>query len=138
MELSKKDKAYFNIAKEVSFLSDFPKAKIGVCVVYKHKVISTGFNSNRTSPLQKKYNKYRFEADTIHTCHAEIAALKPLLNRKDINFKNVDLYIYREFQNKELALARPCTSCMKLIKDLGIRNLYYTTYGGFSHEEILI
>ncbi|MGN5457075.1 MAG: hypothetical protein ACI4XN_13850 [Candidatus Kurthia intestinigallinarum] len=138
MELTKKDRTYFNIAKEVSDFSDFPRVKIGACAVYKHKVISTGYNTQRTSPIQKKYNKYRFSEDTIHSCHAETSCLKPLLERKDIDFKNVDLYIYRAYKNNELALSRPCPSCMKLITDLGIRNIYYTNSGGFSHEEILI
>ena len=138
VELTKKNKTYFNIAKEVSQLSDFPRVQIGACAVYKHKVISTGCNSQRTSPLQKKYNQYRFKVDTPHTCHAEISCLKPLIGRKDIDFKNIDLYIYREYKNNELALARPCASCMKLITELGIRNIYYTNLGGFSHEEILI
>lgn len=137
VELTKKDRTYFNIAKEVSKLSDFPKVQIGSCAVYKHKVISTGYNSQRTNPLQKKYNKYRFSVETPHTCHSEIACLKPLISRKDIDFKNVELYIYREYKNGETALARPCKSCMKLITELGIRNIYYTTYGGFSREIIL-
>lgn len=138
MNLTKRHKAFFEAAKAVSKLSDFPRIKIGACAVYKHKVISTGFNSKRTSPLQKKYNKYRFAVDTNHTCHAEISCLKPLMNRKDIDFKHVDLYIFRAYQNGELALSRPCPSCMKLISELGIRNIYYTNYGGLSHEEILI
>ena len=137
MHLMKKNRAYFNIAREMSKLSDFPRAQIGACAVYKHKVISTGYNSQRTSPLQKKYNQYRFKVETPHMCHAEISCLKPLVGRRDIDFKNVDLYIYREYKNGELALARPCASCMKLISDLGIRNIYYSNEGGFSHEEII-
>ena len=138
MELTKKDRTYFNIAKEVSKLSDFPRVQIGACAVYKHKVISTGCNSQRTSPLQKKYNQYRFTVDTNHSCHAEISCLKPLIGRKGIDFKNIDLYIYRAYKNNEPALARPCPSCMKLISELGIKHIYYTNSGGFSHEEILI
>ena len=136
----KKDRTYFNIAKEISKLSDFPKVKIGCCAVYKHKVISTGFNSRRTSPLQKKYNRYRFYEDdsgASHTYHAEISCLKPLMRRRDINFKNVSLYVYREYRDGQLALSRPCESCMQLIVELGIKDIYYTNSGGFSHEEIL-
>lgn len=138
MELTKKDRAYFNIAKEVSKLSDFPRVQIGACAVYKHKVISTGYNSIRTSPLQKKYNQYRFTAETNHSYHAEIMCLKPLIDRKDIDCKNIDLYVYREYKNGQPGIARPCESCMKLISELGIKHIYYTNSGGFSHEEILI
>ena len=135
MELTKKDKAYFNIAKEVSKLSDFPRVQIGACAVYKHKVISTGYNSQRTSPLQKKYNQYRFTAETSHSCHAEISCLKPLIDRKDIDFKNVKLYIYREDKNGTPLLARPCHSCEKLIRDLKIKKVFFSTYGGYASEE---
>jgi hypothetical protein len=89
------------------------------------------------TPLQKKYNQYRFTVETPHTCHAETSCLKPLIGRKDIDFKNVDIYIFRSYKNGELGLARPCESCFNLIKDLGIRNIYYSNEGGFSHEEII-
>ena len=136
----KKDRTYFNIAKEISKLSDFPKVKIGCCAVYKHKVISTGFNSRRTSPLQKKYNRYRFYEDdpgVLHTYHAEILCLKSLMRRRDINFKNVSLYVYRQYQDSTLAPSRPCESCMALIRNLGIRHIYYTNDGSYVSEELV-
>lgn len=126
---------YFKVAKEVSKLSDFPKVQIGACAVYKHKVISTGYNSLRTSPLQKKYNQYRFSVETNHTCHAELSCLKPLIGRKDINFQNVELYVYREDKNGAPLLARPCRSCEKLIRDLKIKKVFFSTYGGYASEE---
>lgn len=135
MQLTKKDRTYFNVAKEVSKLSDFPRVQIGACAVYKHKVISTGCNSLRTSPLQKKYNQYRFAVETPHTCHAELSCLKPLIGRKDINFKNVELYVYRENKNGTPLLARPCCSCEKLIRDLKIKKVFFSTYGGYASEE---
>lgn len=138
MKLTKSHKAYFKAAKAISELSDFPKVKIGCCAVYKHKIISSGCNSIKTNPTQKRLNIYRFDADTPATIHAEISCLLPLINRKDINFRDVSLYVYREYKNGELALARPCPSCMRLITELGIRHIYYTNLGRFSHEEILI
>lgn len=137
MTLSKAHRTYFNIAKEASYLSDFPKIKIGAIAVYGHRVVSSGYNSCKTNPLQKKYNRQRFTKDTTHMTHAELMCLKPLLWRNDIDFKHVSLYIYREDQNNELALSRPCPSCLKLISELGIRHIYFTNHGGYSHEEIL-
>lgn len=138
MKLTKSHRAYFKAAKAISELSDFPKVKIGCCAVYKHKIISSGCNSIKTNPTQKRLNIYRFDADTPATIHAEISCLLPLINRKDINFRDVSLYVYREYKSGEIALARPCPSCMKLLTELGIRNIYYTNFGRFSHEEILI
>lgn len=137
MTLSKTHKAYFNIAKEVSLLSDFPRTKTGAVAVYKHHIVSSGCNSTKTAPLQKKLNSYRFSADTQHCIHAEVACLKPLINRKDIDFKNVELYVYREYQTGELAIAKPCASCEALIKSLGIRHIYYTGDKSYVYEEYI-
>ena len=138
MKPTKSHRAYFKAAKAISELSDFPRVNIGCCAVYKHKIISSGCNSMKTNPAQKRLNIYRFDADTPATIHAELSCLLPLMNRKDIDFRDVSLYIYREYKDGELALSRPCASCMRLIAELGIRNIYYTNLGGFSHEEILI
>lgn len=137
MHLTKSHRAYFKAAKAIAELSDFPRVKIGCCAVYKHKIISSGCNSVKTNPKQKHLNVYRFNADTPATIHAELACLLPLMNRKDIEFSDMSLYIYREHKSKELALSRPCASCEALIKSLGIRNIYYTGNQSYISEEIV-
>lgn len=137
MEMTKSHRAYFKAARAISDISDFKRVKIGAVAVYGHRIISTGYNTSRTCPLQKKYNRYRFTEDTNHSGHAELQCLKPLVGRKDIDFSKVQLYIWRNLSDGSLALARPCQSCMALIKDLGIKQIYYTTYDGYSCEEIL-
>ena len=137
MELTKKDRTYFNIAKEISKMSDFPRIHIGACVVYQHKVISSGFNTKKTHTLQKKYNKFRFQEDTPASMHAETQALLPLIGRKDIDFSRVSIYVYRALNNGELTLARPCPSCMALIRNLGIRHIYYTSDKSYVNEELV-
>jgi deoxycytidylate deaminase len=136
MEISKAHRAYFAAARAMSKMSDFPRVAVGAVAVYGHRIISSGFNSCKSDPVQKQYNKYRFSEDTPASIHAEVMALKGLINRDDIDFKNVSLYVYRECKNGDPALSRPCPSCMQLITDLGIRHIYYTNNGGFSHEEI--
>lgn len=136
--IGKAREAYFSAAKSISELSTFPRVKIGCIAVYKHKIISSGCNSSKTAPIQKKYNAYRFSADTPHCIHAEIDCLKPLIGRKDIDFKNVELFLYRETADKQLAPSRPCESCMQFIKDLGIRYINYTTENGYCSEKIIL
>lgn len=137
MRLTKKIRAYFEAAKAISEMSDFPRVAVGAVAVCGHHVISSGCNTQKTAPIQKKYNAYRFSEDTRHCIHAEIACLKPLIGRKDIEFKHVDLYVYRSSKKGLPMLARPCPSCMKLITDLGIRNIYYSNNNGYSYENIL-
>ena len=137
MLLTKSHRAYFKAARAIAELSDFPRVRIGCVVVCGHKVISSGYNSNKTNPTQKKLNIYRFNVDTPATIHAEVAALLPLINRKDINFSDVSLYIYREYKNGSPALSRPCASCMALIRQLGIRKIYYSGENSFINEELI-
>ena len=137
MNLTKSHKSYFKAAKAMSDLSDYHKYHIGAIAVYKHKIISSGYNTTVTNPLQKRYNQLRFTCETPHCKHAELDCLLPLLNRKDIDFSRVSLYLYREHKSGELACARPCPSCQALIKELGIRHIYYSNNGGYSHEEFI-
>ena len=132
--VTRRQKSFFNAAKAVSQMSTFERVHIGCVVTEGNRIISSGYNSMRTHPVQKALDKERFEEDTPHRLHAESMALIPLMNKKDINFKKCDIYVYRECKNGQLANCRPCPSCEKLIRDLGIRRIYYTTTNGFAEE----
>ena len=137
MKLSKSHRAYFKAAKAMSELSTYKQHHLGCVAVCQHKIISSGHNSNKTNPTQKRLNACRFTEETPHTIHSEVSCLLPLIGRKDIDFSRVSLYIYREHKNGELALARPCASCMTLIRSLGIRHIYYTGSKSYVYEEII-
>lgn len=137
LQLTKSHKAYFDTARAVSQLSDFPRVRIGCVAVYRHRIISSGCNTQRTAPIQKKYNQLRFSEETQHSCHAEIACLKSLIGRKDIDFKDVSLYIYRTLADGSTGMCRPCPSCMALIRELKIRHIYFTTEDSYVYEELI-
>lgn len=126
----------FNRAKEISYLSDYNRIHIGCVAVYKNHVLAVGYNTNKTHPLQMKYNRYRerkYDGDFTQKLHAEMSCLNQIRDM-DIDFGKVELYIYREDRNKTLAMCRPCAACMRAIDDLGIKKIHYTTYGGFADE----
>ena len=132
--MTKRNRSFFKAAKAMSELSDFHKEHLGCVVTCGSRIISSGCNETKTSPLQKELNALRFSADTTHSNHSEVKALMPLLHRKDINFKDCSIYVYREHRNGCTAIARPCKSCEKLIRDLGIKRIYYTVEDGFAEE----
>ena len=137
MELTSSHKAYFKAAKAVADMAESDRAKLGCVAVYGHRIVSSGCNSRKTNPMQKKYNAYRFEGDAgEHTLHAEIQCLLPLIGNKNINFSRVSLYIYRQHKNGVLALSKPCPSCMQMIKELGIKKIWYTTADGYACEYV--
>ena len=67
--------------------------------------------------------------------HAEINCINSIRNF-DINFSKMKLYIYRIRNDQPFGLSRPCPSCMAAIKDLDIKDIYYSTNDGYAHERI--
>ena len=130
------DYKYFNKARHIASISDYKKQHIGCVAVYQGQVIGLGCNCNKTHPTQKFYNKYRIKSDNmLPKLHAEISCINQI-KHLDINFSKVKLYIYRIRKDQPFGLSRPCPSCMAAIKDLGIRDIYYTTNDGFSYEKL--
>lgn len=133
----------FEFAAQEARKSDYYAAKLGCIMTYGHKIISRGHNSNKSHPLQKKYNRrYRnFNNSTgkyIHdSLHSEIDAITkiPYVIGKDIDWSKVKIFVYRISPGNELgyACAKPCEACMAMIKDCGIRHIYFTDNEGYSY-----
>ncbi len=134
--LRKTDYRYFEKARQTALISDFYKTHIGCVAVYQGQIIGLGCNCNKTHPTQKYYNRYRKQSDLmLPKLHAEINCINQI-KHLEIDFSKVKLYIYRIRKDRPFGLSRPCPSCMAAIKDLGIRDIYYTSNEGYIHERI--
>ena len=134
--IRKNDYRFFEKAKKVASVSDFYKTHMGCVAVYQGQVIGLGCNCNKTHPSQQYYNQYREKSDSLLAkLHAEMSCLNSIKNQ-NINFSKVKLYIYRIRKSQPFGLARPCPSCMAAIRDLGIRDIYYTTNDGYAYEKL--
>lgn len=136
------NKRFFKFAREASKQATYTGSHrfspmIGACAEYKGSIIATAYNTNKTSPLQAKYNVYRFRADTLDKCHCETSLIQKIRWKfgNGINWSKVHIYLYREYKDGALALSRPCPSCMAMLKDLNIKKIYYTTEDGFVEEK---
>lgn len=135
---SKTQKSYFRIADEVSNLSDHPQTHLGCVLVDRHRVISSGYNSyTKCDPLQLKMDLERFGTARQHRgpVHAETACLLPLIKQR-ADLSRSELYIVRRHKDGSLALSRPCSGCMSLLRASGVRRVYYSTEGGYACERI--
>jgi deoxycytidylate deaminase len=139
------DDHLFKIARECSLKSDYTSrcssAKIGCVIIYKNAILAKSFNSDKTHTIQAKYNKWRYnpKENTKYLpskIHAELASLQKI-KYLDIDFSKVHIYIYRETKKGEIAMARPCPSCLAAIKELGIRHIHYTSDSGYCYERII-
>lgn len=121
-------------AKEASKMATYPRQKLGSCLVYGNKVIALGYNTNKTSPFQYKYNRYRnfadFQAKGNGMVHAEGTAL--LKTRYlDINWKFATIYIYRELKDGTRSLSKPCNGCAISLAERGIGTVIFSTPKGY-------
>ena len=133
---TKQKQRYFLLAKNAATLSDFSRCHHGTVVVYKGKVIGAGYNCHKSHPLQRAYNIERFlDDDKPHSLHSEIHALYPLVGA-NIEWNKVCVFNYRQKRTGEIGMSRPCASCMRLLKDLGVHHIYYTTDDGYAEESI--
>lgn len=133
-------KEFFEAAKRCAAQSDYygaSSAKVGAVAIFRRTIIARGHNQNKTHPLQHRYNVYRYDTNGPHyypsKMHAEIELISKI-RYLDINFNEVEVYVYRETKAGRKALARPCAACTKALKDLGIKKVFYTTDDGFCEE----
>lgn len=112
---------FFDLAKTIAKHSDHPNHQLGAVITKKNKIISFGFNKNKT------HTRSNHEWKRLH---AEISAI--IKSKQDLI--GSEIYVYRETKLGTLGMARPCSSCMAAIKEAGIKKMYYTTSTGFMEE----
>ena len=133
---------FFKFAREASMQATYTGSHrfspmIGAVAVYKGSIVATAWNTNKTSPLQARYNVYRFRADTPDKTHCETSLVQKLRWKfgDSIDWSKVHIYLYREYKDGSLAPSRCCPSCLAMLKELGIKKIYYTTEDGFVEEK---
>jgi deoxycytidylate deaminase len=125
--ITTRNKRWFRVAEHASQFSDYWRVKVGACLVYKNKVLSIGWNSTKTHTFQKEYNRNKGwnTAEFPNRQHAEVNALCKVRYR-DIDWSNVECYVFRRNLNGELAIVKPCEGCQIMLAEFGITKIYYT------------
>lgn len=133
---------FFKFAREAMLKSDYngsgSSPRIGAVAVYKGSIIAEAWNTDKTSPLQNRYNIYRYNNPLLPAkSHCETQLIQRIRWKFGNNLKwdKVDIYLYRELKNGSLAMSRPCKSCLHLLIDSGITHIFYTTDNGFAEEK---
>lgn len=138
----KRIKKYFANARLLAESSDFDgtkkNVKIGCVLVYKNSIVATGYNTAKEHPTQQFYNQFREFDDTgekpvRNTLHAEMSTMLRA-RYLNIDFNKCNLFVYRLKGDGTIGLAKPCGACEKFARELGIKNVYYTTEGGWAYE----
>jgi deoxycytidylate deaminase len=115
-EGNKKHQLFLCKAAEIAKNSNMNQ-KHGAIVVYKNKIIASGFNYT----CNYMNNNY--------SIHAEVSAISQMFHNKKL-LELCDIYVVRiapTIYNNCLKNSKPCNSCSKFIKKYNIRNIYYST-----------
>ena len=135
---------FFKFAREAMKKSDYngsgSSPKIGAVAVYKGTIIAEAWNTDKTSPLQHKYNVYRYHNPAMPPkAHCETQLIQRIRWKfgDSLQWDRVDIYLYRELRDGSLAMSRPCRSCLHLLMDCGVKRIFYTTDNGFAEEKIM-
>lgn len=129
---------YLNKAKVMAEISDYHRQHVGCVIVYKNRIISAACNTNKTHPIQRKYNRYRFDINDGYSpdsLHAEMHAMIQISKMK-IDFSKVTVFVFRKLKARESGLARPCKSCIGYMQKLGIKTVVYSTDTGYAVEKV--
>lgn len=107
-----------NAIKE-AYKSNFD-LRIGAVIVKSGRVLSKGYNK---TGVYTKYAHVEFLS-----IHAEVdAIIKCLKSYRYSNLIGAKIYIAGLRKNGRLLLSKPCTRCAQLIRNVGIKKVYYTT-----------
>jgi len=94
------------------------KQQIGCVIFYKKRVISKGYNTALKS-VKHLHPQYQRWPGSIH---AETDAIK----KKKKDLKGCSLLVIRINKKSQLRFSKPCDTCMKYIKYVGIKKIYYS------------
>ena len=104
--------------------------RIAAAIVHKRDLLSIGFNSTKTHPLQARHADH---PDRVHM-HAEVNAICGSFKSKQ-DLDGCTIYICRlKYADSDKSSViwgnvKPCDSCFKLIKDYNFKQIIYTLDG---------
>lgn len=110
------------VAVDIASISNAYR-KHGAVAVYKNKITGIDKNSyEKSSALQRLYAK-KVGRSAAKYNHAEVAAVNKCNGKLDT------LIVVRVNDKGELLNSKPCSICMELLHDFGVKRVYYSCNG---------
>ena len=117
MKLSKSEEAFLSVARYFAGKSS-SRRKHGAVVVKSGRVIGTGYNKDRNSPLFVSPEHIK----THCSRHAELEAIRDA----SWNVKGAAIYVARVNNQGKDRNSKPCGLCEVIIKETQIKKVIYT------------
>ena len=115
--LSKNKMRYIDLADKVSRLSNY-RVKVGAVIVKNGKVVGVGFN--KTFGYDKLI---KYAGKVVRSIHAELMAIL----HADTDLEGAEIFVVSRKKDGKYRLSKPCSVCMAVIIEKGIKRVYFTT-----------
>ena len=121
--LSRKERKYIDLAKRISYQSDY-QHRHGAVLVKGSNIVNVSCNKNKFSSFAMRFKK----KDKTHArVHAELGSI---LNIERTSTEGATIYVVRTNNQHELRLSKPCSMCEAAMRWVGIRKVVYSTSEG--------
>lgn len=108
------------IAKTAPGLGARKNFRVGAVLFNRKEILARGINQRKTHPKLKRYYQWPF-------LHAESSCI---LKHGMDNCQGLSLLVIRILQDGSCSMAMPCDCCSVLLREVGIKEIYYTDWKG--------
>ena len=124
VDLSKRQKRFFELAKNIAHGSSYDKLRHGAVLVRGGSVINAACNKDKFSSFG---SRFRAPDTGPGTHHAELGCVLGI--SREVT-SGADIYVCRVNKKNEFRLSKPCQMCHDILKHVGVKRVYYTTDSG--------
>jgi tRNA(Arg) A34 adenosine deaminase TadA len=129
VEISSRNRRYFELAKLEALKSEFPDFKHGAILVKGGSIISKSCNKMNSCSFGARFKTYKGRA----SLHAELGTILGVPKSKTLSST---IFVVRVSKTGLLANSRPCNMCQGAMQFVGIKKVFYsisdTEYGVMS------
>ena len=140
--INSRDKKYMSFTRRMAIQNknSQQKVKLAASLVFQNEIISVGYNSLKTHPMQKRFSK---NIEAIFK-HAEVDCIVNALRYVDpADLERTTLYVYRvkkltkDHEYWSDGYSEPCSGCKQAINHFKIKKVVYSTDEDYVYEELI-
>lgn len=139
--INSRDEKYMTFTRRMAIQNknSQQKVKLAASLVFQNEIVSVGYNSLKTHPMQKRFSK---NIEAIFK-HAEVDCIVNALRHVDpTDLERATLYVYRvkkltkDHNYWSDGYSEPCSGCKQAIHHFKIKKVVYSTDEDYAYEEL--
>ena len=100
-----------------------------------NRIVAIGINSKTTHPASPhNYKQLHSELDAVLNIRISDECKKYHFKNIRAIAKRYSVFNVRVMKNGSISIAKPCKSCIKMLRDLQFKKIYFTNKGGMLEQ----